>query len=178
VTTDNEFVAGLPLPLAHLSWLVGSWVGLGVGGEATKDAFRFAQEVAISCDGRPFLTHVARSWLVDDDGQRTKPTAVELGIWRPLPNNEVVLQLTHSYGYSETLTGKVEVTALNNAEITGARLTLRTSRVMRPDDTPVYRGSERLIGLVENNLLWRLDALFDNDQPVAHVSATLAKVQR
>jgi hypothetical protein len=89
-----------------------------------------------------------------------------------------VLQLTHSYGYSETLTGKVEVTALNNAEITGARLTLRTSRVMRPDDTPVYRGSERLIGLVENNLLWRLDALFDNDQPVAHVSATLAKVQR
>jgi hypothetical protein len=49
---------------------------------------------------------------------------------------------------------------------------------MRPDDTPVYRGSERLIGLVENNLLWRLDALFDNDQPVAHVSATLAKVQR
>jgi hypothetical protein len=174
--TNSDLIAGVPAPIAHLSWLVGSWLGVGVGGEGAGTPFQFAQEVRISCDGREFLTHSSRSWLLDAAGNRVKPTAVELGIWRASSQNGAILQLTHSYGYSETLTGTVEVTGINNAVITGARVKLQTIRIMRPEDTPIYRGSERLIGLVDERLLWRLDTLTTGEQPAAHVSATLTRM--
>lgn len=174
--SSPDLIAGVPAPIAHLSWLIGSWLGVGVGGEAAGTPFQFAQEVTIGCDGREFLTHASRSWLLDQEGNRIKPTAVEFGIWRATPNNGAILQLTHSYGYSETLTGEVEVTGIENAVITGARVKLQTIRIMRPDDTAMYRGSERLIGLVDGRLLWRLDTLTTGDQPAAHVSATLTKM--
>lgn len=175
--TNSDFIAGVPAPLAHLSWLVGSWLGVGVGGETNGAPFQFAQEVQIGCDGREFLTHVSRSWLLDANGNRVKPTAVEFGIWRATENNGAILQLTHSYGYSETLTGNVEITAINNAVITGARIKLQTIRIMRPEDTPLYRGSERLLGLVDGRLLWRLDTLTSGEEPAAHVSATLTRME-
>ena len=174
--SNDQLIAGVPAPIAHLSWLIGSWLGVGVGGEAGGKPFQFAQEVQIGCDGREFLTHVSRSWLLDDAGNRIKPTAIEFGIWRASENNGAILQLTHSYGYSETLTGEVEVTGIENAVITGARVTLHTIRIMRPEDTALYRGSERLIGLVDGRLLWRLDTLTDGEHPAAHVSATLTKM--
>lgn len=173
---EPQLIAGVPAPIAHLSWLIGSWLGVGVGGEASGKPFQFAQEIQIGCDGREFLTHVSRSWLIDAAGNRIKPTAVEFGIWRATENNGAILQLTHSYGYSETLTGSVEVTGINTAVITGARLQLHTIRIMRPDDTATYRGSERIIGLVDGRLLWRLDTLTTSEQPAAHVSATLTKL--
>lgn len=174
--TENQLIAGVPAPIAHLSWLIGSWLGVGVGGEADGKPFQFAQEVQISCDGREFLTHSSRSWLLDSDGNRIKPTAVEFGIWRASAANGAILQLTHSYGYSETLVGQVEITGMETAAITGARVKLQTVRIMRPDDTPLYRGSERLIGLVDGRLLWALDTVTDGDKPTAHVSATLTKL--
>jgi hypothetical protein len=174
--SEPQLLAGVPAPIAHLSWLIGSWLGVGVGGEAAGAPFQFAQEVQIGCDGREFLTQVSRSWLLDAEGNRIKPTAVEFGIWRATENNGAILQLTHSYGYSETLTGTVEVTGIENAVITGARIQLHTIRIMRPEDTAVYRGSERLIGLVDGRLLWRLDTLTTGEMPAAHVSATLTKM--
>ncbi|MFZ9283703.1 MAG: FABP family protein [Candidatus Nanopelagicales bacterium] len=174
--SEPTFIAGVPASLAHLSWLIGSWLGVGVGGETDGKPFQFAQEVQIGCDGREFLTHASRSWLLDDAGNRVRPTAVEFGIWRATPDNGAILQLTHSYGYSETLTGTVEVTGIENAVITGARIKLHTIRIMRPEDTALYRGSERLIGLVDGRLLWRLDTLTSGEQPAAHVSATLTRM--
>jgi len=61
--TNSDFIAGVPAPIAHLSWLVGSWLGVGVGGETNGAPFQFAQEVQIGCDGREFLTHVLETGL-------------------------------------------------------------------------------------------------------------------
>jgi hypothetical protein len=80
------------------------------------------QELNISHDGRPFLIHWSRTWRLDDDGQRVEPLAMESGFWRPMPDNEVELLLNHPTGISETWYGKVTVTGIVNAEITGARV--------------------------------------------------------
>jgi hypothetical protein len=90
--TESEapsIIAGLPDELAHLSWLIGRWVGVGTGQYPTIEDFRFGQEVSFSTDGRPFLTYWSRSWLLDDDGNKVRPLATEAGFWRPRPNNGV-----------------------------------------------------------------------------------------
>lgn len=69
-------VAGLPDELAHLSWLIGRWVGVGTGQYPTIEDFRFGQEVSFSTDGRPFLTYWSRSWLLDE-------SETEFAPWQP-----------------------------------------------------------------------------------------------
>ena len=119
-------VAGLPDELAHLSWLIGRWVGVGTGQYPTIEDFRFGQEVSFSTDGRPFLSYWSRSWLLDDDGNQVRPLATETGFWRPRPENGFEVTLDHPTGFAEIWYGSVEVTGLENATITGARATMRT----------------------------------------------------
>ena len=72
-----------PLSMAPLAWLVGTWAGEGVGGYPTVETFRFAQEIVVTNDGRPFLAYTSRSWILDDTGARFRPAAFETGFWRP-----------------------------------------------------------------------------------------------
>src|SRR2546427_1296532 len=58
--------------------LVGVWRGEGeVVYPSIEGPFRFGQQVTIAHDGRPFLTHEARSWLLDKDGSVIRPAARE-----------------------------------------------------------------------------------------------------
>jgi len=43
--------------LAHLSWLIGRWGGIGEGGYPTVEPFRYEQVLEFACDGRPFLEY-------------------------------------------------------------------------------------------------------------------------
>ena len=44
--------------LAPLSWLVGTWVGVGVVGYPSMESdIQVGQELSIHSDGRPFLIH-------------------------------------------------------------------------------------------------------------------------
>ena len=166
----------LPEQLLPLSWLIGTWVGVGVGGYPTIEEFRFAQEVSFSTDGRPFLSYVSRSWLLDDDGERVRPTGTETGFWRPRPDNKVEVLLAHPTGYAEVWYGDVTVTGIVDAVITGARVELSTDVVARTESAKDYTGGTRLYGLVNGELLWRYD-MAAVDQPLtAHLSATLGKV--
>ena len=67
--------------------------GVGTGQYPTIEDFRFGQEVVFSTDGRPFLTYLSRSWLLDDEGNRVRPLATEAGFWRPRPGNEIEMTL-------------------------------------------------------------------------------------
>jgi hypothetical protein len=155
-------VAGLPDELAHLSWLIGRWVGVGTGQYPTIEDFRFGQEVSFSTDGRPFLSYWSRSWLLDDDGNQVRPLATEAGFWRPRPENGVEVTLDHPTGFAELWYGAVEVTGLENATITGARATLRT-------------GDERLYGLVDGKLLWTFDMAAMGQPLQNHLAASLVR---
>lgn len=162
--------------LAPLSWLIGTWVGVGVGTYPGTEDFRFGQELHISSDGRPFLIHSSRSWILDDAGERVRAAACETGFWRPRPDNTVEVLLTHPTGYVETYLGDIEVTGLVNDRITGARAELRTDVVVRTPSAKDYSAGHRLYGLIDGDLGWAFDMAAMGHGITNHLSARLAKV--
>jgi hypothetical protein len=169
----------LPLALAPLAWLVGSWSGEGVGGYPTVETFRFAQQIDVTNDGRPFLAYTSRSWILDDDGQRTRPAAFETGFWRPAAPathtdntpegprpTEVDLLLTHASGFVEIWTGTAD----------GPRLSLQTDVVARTASAKEYAAGTRVYGLVEGDLMWAFDMAAVGHPLQPHLSARLSRV--
>ncbi len=169
-------IAGLPIELAHLSWLVGEWEGVGLGQYPTIDDFRFGQRIAVSGDGRPFLSYRSRSWLLDEHGQLVRPLAAESGYFRPRPDNGVELLLSHPTGYSEVWHGSVLVTGLETARITGAQMELRTDLVARTESAKEYTAGHRLYGLREGELLWTFDMAAVGHPLSNHLAARLRPV--
>lgn len=156
-----------------LSWLIGRWTGVGVGGYPTVPEFRFGQEIVISHDGRGFLTHWSRSWLLDDDGNQVRPLGTESGFWRPAPDNHVELLLAHPTGFAEVWVGSITVTGIVDARITGARAELHTDVVARTETAKEYTGGQRLYGLVDGDLLWAFDMAAVGEPLTSHLSARL-----
>lgn len=171
VSVEDE----LPAVLRPLSWLIGTWVGVGVGGYPTIEDFRFGQEMSFSTDGRPFLSYRTRSWLLDDDGNQVRPLATESGFWRPQPDNAVEVLLSHPTGYSEVWVGEVTVTGIENATITGARVELHTDVVARSASAKEYTAGHRLYGLVDGELLWAYDMAAVGQPLQPHLSAQLRR---
>jgi hypothetical protein len=163
----------VPLELKPLSWLIGRWVGVGTGQYPTIEDFRFGQEVTFVTDGRPFLSYYSRSWLLDDEGERVRPLALESGYWRIDNTNQITVSMAHPTGYAEVWFGNLEVTSLENATITGARATLRTDVISRTPTAKDYTQGERLYGLVNGRLLWTYDMAAMGQPLTNHLAATL-----
>ena len=168
-------VSGIPDELKALSWLIGSWVGVGVGGYPTIEDFHFGQEVSFSTDGRPFLSYWSRTWLLDDQGNQIRPLSMETGFWRPQPDNQVEVVLAHPTGYAEVWVGDITVTEISGATITGARAELRTDVIARTVTAKEYSAGHRLFGLVQGDLLWAYDMAAVGQPLTAHVSARLKR---
>ena len=153
--------------IVPVSWLLGSWRGLGVGGYPKVEEFRFSQELTLTeLPGKPFVHHLSRSWLLDDDGTEVRPLAQETGYWRPEADGTLELLLAHPTGYSEIYLGRA----------TGAKIELQTDVVACTETAKPYTAGHRLYGLVEGKLLWAYD-MAAMDQPLQpHLSATLERV--
>jgi hypothetical protein len=157
----------MPLQLIPVSWLIGTWRGLGVGGYPTVPEFRFSQEVAFSeLPGKPFLHHLSRSWLLDDDGHEVRPLAQETGYWRPEADGAIELLLAHPTGYVEVWVGTAD----------GAKIELNTDAVVRTKTAKDYTAGHRLYGLVNGDLLWAYDMAAMGHPLQPHLSATLKRV--
>jgi hypothetical protein len=165
----------VPAPLLPWSWLIGRWVGVGLGQYPTIDDFRFGQEMSFSTDGRPFLSYWSRTWLIDDDGNRLRPLAAETGFWRPREDNTVEVTLAHPTGYAEIWYGSLEVTGMEDARITGARAELLTDIVARTRSAKDYSQGQRLYGLVDGKLLWTFDMTAVGETLGNHLAATLSR---
>ena len=162
--------------LAPLSWLVGTWVGVGVVGYPSMESdIQVGQELSIHSDGRPFLIHWSRTWELDDQGERVRPLALESGFWRPRPNNEVELLLAHPTGFLESWFGKVTITGLENAAITGARVELKTDAILRTSSAKVVDAGERIYGLVDGNIGWVYDMAAEGQTMKSHASFHLTQ---
>ena len=148
---------GLPAELAHLGWLVGRWGGIGEGRYPSTEPFRYEQIVEFASDGRPFLEYRSMSWIVDKQNARIRPSATESGYWRPRPDNGVELLLAHPTGFVEVWLGRVEVTAISDARITGARIELTTDAVVRTESAKEVTAGHRLYGLNGGRLLSTYD---------------------
>lgn len=174
----EEVEIPLPEQLAALSWLVGSWEGVGLGHYPTIEPFRFLQQASFSHDGRPFLSYSSRSWLLDDAGERVRPAGAESGFVRPTANNECEMILSHPTGITELWFGRVEITELVDATITGARIEMSTDGVMRSPAAKEVSAGHRLYGLVAGELLWTYDMAAVGQELQNHLSARLKPLSR
>jgi hypothetical protein len=149
-----------------LAFLLGSWVGVGVGGYPTVESFRFGQQLDFGHTGKPFLTYTSRSWLLDDEGNQVQPLAMETGFWRPQPNREVEVVLAHPTGIVEIYVGEVD----------GAKVELRTDVVARTKSAKEYAAGHRLYGLVGGELMWAYDMAAMGEPLQSHLSARLKRL--
>ena len=149
--------------------LVGVWRGEGeVVYPTIEGPYRFAQQVTIAHDGRPFLTHEARAWLLDKDGGVIRPAAREVGWWRPQADDTIELLLTHSSGIVEIYYGSPR---------NQTSWELATDIVMRTSTAKEVNAAKRLYGLVNSGDLAYVEERAMMGRPLQpHASAYLRRV--
>ena len=162
-----EITPDLPAPLVPLAWLIGRWEGAGVVGYPTIESANFGQEVEFRHDGRPFLHYRSQAWALDDQGEKVRPLATEVGFWRPGEGGELEVLLTHPTGYVEIYVGTIE----------GPRVNLRTDLVARTPSAKEYTAATRMYGLVESDLMWVMDMAAVGQPMQSHASAQLKRVE-
>lgn len=162
-----ELRPDLPLQIVPVAWLLGTWRGVGVGGYPTIEDFRFSQELTLTeLPGKPFVHHLSRSWLLDDDGTEVRALAQETGYWRPEADGALEVVLSHPTGFSEIYVGQAA----------GAKIELQTDVVARTRTAKPYTAGHRLYGLVDGELLWAYDMAAMDHPLQPHLSATLKRV--
>ncbi|MGZ6792643.1 MAG: FABP family protein [Mycobacteriales bacterium] len=153
--------------LEHLAFLVGEWQGLGVVGYPTITEARYEQEVSFSHDGRPFLAYISKTWLIDDEGARIRPSGVETGFWRPgREPRDVEVLLAHPTGIVEVYVG----------EVAFSRIELTSEVVARTETAKEVTAFTRLYGLVEGDLAYAVDMAAVGQPLQPHLSARLARI--
>lgn len=161
-----EIRADMAPQVIPVSWLLGTWRGVGVGGYPSVEGFRFSQEMTFSeLPGKPFVHHLSRSWLLDDDGNEVRPLAQETGYWRPEADGSLELLLSHPTGFVEIYLGRAD----------GAKIELQTDVVARTETAKEYTAGHRLYGLVDGELMWAYDMAAVGQPLQPHLSATLKR---
>lgn len=147
---------------------IGRWRGRGRGGYPSLEGdFDYAQEITISHDGRPFLFYESRSWLLDDDSKPIRPSAREVGWWRPTPQtDEVEVLMTNPMGVMELYLGRID----------GTRVEIVTDFVGRTPTAKEVRAAHRLYGIVEGALLYAHEMAAVGEAMSPHLSARLIRV--
>ncbi len=153
--------------LEPLSFLLGTWRGLGVVGYPTVEERRYEQELVFAHDGRPFLEYASRTWILDESGSRVRPAAREVGWWRPgKETRDVELLLAHPTGIVEVYLG----------EVTFSKVELRTDVVARTRTAKSVIALHRLYGVVDGDLAYAVDMAAVAQPLQPHLSARLSRV--
>ena len=165
--------ADLDPALLPLAFLIGRWVGVGLGQYPTIEDFRFGQEVTFGyVPGKAFLDYESKSWLIDEAGEKIRPLAREHGYWRPQPPEReggprrLELLLAHPTGIVEVWQG----------ELDGAKIELHTDAVARTATAKEYSAGHRLYGLVRGDLYWTFDMAAMGKGIQNHLAAQLKRV--
>jgi nitrobindin-like protein len=152
--------------LEPLRFLLGRWEGAGVGGYPTIEGFQFGQEITFSHNGKPYLSYVSRTWLLDSSGMPGRPLAMETGFWRTQPGGKVEVMLAHPTGIVEIYLG----------EIDGTKIEMATDVVAATESAKEVRGGRRLYGMVGADLAYAYDMAAVGQALQAHLSARLKRV--
>ncbi|MGH3521004.1 MAG: FABP family protein [Haloechinothrix sp.] len=149
--------------------LVGVWRGEGEVDYPTIDGpVRFAQQLTIAHDGRPFLYHESRAWLIDENDEVIRPAAREVGWWRPQADDTIELLLAHATGILEVFYG---------APRNQTSWELTTDAVVRTVSAKDVTGARRLYGIVAGGDLAYVEERAMVGEPMQpHTSARLRRV--
>ncbi len=91
-----------------LEFLLGTWLGHGVGTYPTIEPFRYGEEVRFWHVGKAFLVYTQRTWALEDG----RPLHSEMGFWRPQPDGGLEVVLSHPTGVVEVSTGTLRGVAI------------------------------------------------------------------
>lgn len=195
-----EIPTDLTPELVPLSWLLGTWEGMGRLGEGEADDEYFVQRVEFRQSGLPYLEYRAESWLADERGTKLRPLGVELGFWqleRPLeeadggpgmiPGDiypvlrsaddvEGLRNADGGFDIQVSITHPRGLTEMYYGQIKGPQIHLATDLVMRGTHSKEYSSATRIYGLVNGDLFWRWDASIGGQELAAHASAALKKI--
>lgn len=194
-----EIPTDLTPELVPLSWLLGTWEGMGRLGEGAVDDEYFLQRVQFATDGLPHLQYRSESWLTQEDGTVLRPLAVEMGFWQlerdqvegdggpgmvpgdvvpTLRNAEDVEQYRSEDGFriQANIVHPGGINEHYRGTISGPRIQLETDQVMRGSGAKDYEQASRIYGLVDGDLFWRWDSAGAGESLTAHASAVLKKL--
>lgn len=155
--------------LEPLAFLLGAWEGVGALVYPTVEDANYVQRLEFSHDGRPFLHHSSRSWLLEADGSRGRPLASEEGFWRPgADKHDVEVLLAHPTGVLEMLVGRVAF----------RRVELQSDAVVRTATAKEVTATTRLYGGVEGDLAYVVEMAAVGQPLQPHLSARLHPTDR
>lgn len=148
-----------------VAWMLGKWAGSGHGDYPTIEKFQFGQELIFTHDGRPFFHYMARSWILDEEGEFVRDAAMESGFLRCRPEGRVELLLAHSSGVSEVWYGAA-------AE---GKVEMHTAGVSFTESAKEVTGGTRMYGNVEGDLLYAYDMAAVGQELQPHLWARLKR---
>lgn len=167
-TADLREGPDLHPSLLGLVPLVGVWRGIGKGGYPTIEDFDYGQQVVFAHDGRGFLRYESRAWILGPDGSPQRPSAREVGWWRPgAGQDELEVLLAHPTGIVEIYLGRATGTA---------RWELSTDVVARTATAKEVTANHRLYGIVDGALMYAVDMAAVGQPLQPHLSARLERV--
>jgi hypothetical protein len=195
-----ELDPSLAPELVPLSWLIGSWEGVGVVGYPDFPERQFGQRIDFTVpDGAGYLLYTAQSWLLDADGGLESTLTVETGFWQLIRSRgagdpgpgmippsepsayttaESIESLRNADGYFELEVSLVHPGGVNELYVgtaQGAQIHLATDVVARTTTAKEYKASTRMYGYVHGELMWAWDMAADGRPMSSHASARLKK---
>ena len=168
-SAQNGPLSATPPPdpaIAPLSFLLGRWEGAGVMGYPTIESRNYGEEISFSHNGKPFLIYTSRTWLLEPDGSIGRLSHMEVGFWRPQPDNGVEVLIVHPTGVSEIYIGT----------ISGTKIEMATDAVVRTASAKEVTAGKRLYGLVGGDLAYAFDMAAMGQPLQPHLSAQLKRV--
>ncbi|CAM3356427.1 FABP family protein [Nocardioides dubius] len=150
---------------APLAWMLGTWRGNGHGDYPTIEKFQYGQELIFTHDGRPFFHYMARSWIVDDEGNKVRDAAIETGFVRCQPEGKVEVLLVHSSGVAEIWYGTAGE----------GKLEITTDAIATTETAKKVQAGHRLYGNVEGDLLYAYDMAAMDQALQPHLWARLKR---
>lgn len=152
--------------IAPLSFLLGRWEGAGVLGYPTIESANYGEEISFTHNGKPFLIYSSRTWLIEEDGSIGRSSHMEVGFWRPQPDNTLEVLLAHPTGITEIYLGT----------ISGTKIEMATDAVVRTATAKEVTAGKRLYGLVGADLAYAFDMAAVGQPLQPHLSAQLKRV--
>lgn len=122
---EVQLLAGVHPEVAHLSWMVGTWSGVGYHEPFGEEHRKFEEVIEFTSNGQtPELKFRSKSWWLEADDVRGEVFREEAGIWVGGTSNAVKLELFNTPDHS-LWSGTTVVSGLQNATITGAHMILQ-----------------------------------------------------
>lgn len=147
--------------LAELSFLIGTWRGVGEGEWPRGEPFAYGEELTYDDVGEPYLVYSQRSWSLDDQS----PIHFERGFVRAGGAGRVELVLAHPLGIAEVAEGTVR----------GGVIEVSTSSISRSGTAKAVTELTRRIEAHGEELTYELHMAMHDIGLTSHVRSRLRR---